>query len=136
MDNLKFVCALLAPLVLSSLGCGSDAGPESITVSGKVTFDGVPIAEGDIVFRDAEGIVRGCGGKITNGEYSFEASPGSKTVEITAMREVPGKMDTSNPGESVPLMEMYIPAKYNTETTETAEVTDSGGDKFDFALMP
>jgi hypothetical protein len=52
------------------------------------------------------------------------------------MREVPGKMDESNPGDPVPLMEMYIPAKYNTETTLTTEVTESGAEPSDFALTP
>ena len=57
VDNLKFVCALAVPLVMSSLGCGS-AGPESIAVSGKVTFDGAALADGEIIFRDAAGEVR------------------------------------------------------------------------------
>ena len=136
MDKMKLVCVFLVPLSLLSLGCGSGAGPETIAVTGTVTYDGVPVADGDIIFRDATGQTRSCGGRIIDGKYSFDASPGSKTVEITAMRDVPGKMDTqSNPGESVPLREMYIPAKYNTETTLTAEVNDSG-DPIDFPLAP
>ncbi len=138
MNRLKLVCALLAPVVLSlSVGCGSEEGPESITVTGQVTFDGTPVANGEIIFRAATVDVRSCGGTITNGQYSFDASPGSKTVEITAMREVPGEMDTtSNPGESVPLTEMYIPEKYNSETNLTAEVTDAEGQTIDFELLP
>jgi hypothetical protein len=113
-------------------GCQPAAGPESQVVTGTVTLDGEPVAAGEIVFRATDGQTRSCGGQITNGQYSFEASPGSKTVEITAMREVPGKMDTSNPGVEVPLMEQYVPEKYNVETTLTAEV--SGADPIDFEL--
>ena len=136
MRNLKLVCAFLAPVLLLSLGCGPEAPPESVVVTGKVTFDGAPVADGEIIFRDVAGNTRSCGGKITNGQYSFDASLGSKTVEITAMREVPGEMDESNPGESVPLMEMYIPEMYNTETTLDATVTGSEGEEFNFELSP
>ena len=113
-------------------GC-AESVPETQTVSGTVTFDGTPVAEGEIVFRDAAGQTRSCGGQISDGKYSFEASPGNKKVEITARREVPGEFDTSNPGEKTPLVEEYIPAMYNTETTLTAEVSSSQK-TFDFEL--
>ena len=113
-------------------GC-AESVPETQTVSGTVTFDGTPVAEGEIVFRDAAGQTRSCGGQINDGKYSFEASPGNKKVEITARREVPGEFDTSNPGEKTPLVEEYIPAMYNTETTLTAEVSSSQK-TFDFEL--
>jgi hypothetical protein len=118
------VRSLLVLLVPTSLfvGC-APSGPPMHTVTGTVTFDGQPVAVGDITFRDAAGQTRSYAGKIVNGAYSFESSPGSKIVEITAMREVPGKVDTSNPGEEVPLREQYIPASYNTETTLTADIS-------------
>ncbi len=124
--------ALFAVASLLLIGCGKTSGPETQTVTGSVTFDGTPVAEGEIVFRDAAGQTRSCGGPIKDGKYSFDASPGSKKVEITAMRDVPGKMDTSNPGVEVPLREQYIPANYNTKSTLTAEV--SGSDPIDFEL--
>ncbi len=132
---MKSLCTftLFACSMLLLAGCQTAAGPENQPVTGSVTFDGEPVAEGAIVFRDAAGQTRSCGGPIAGGKYSFEASPGSKKVEITAMREVPGKMDTtSNPGEEVPLEEQYIPEKYNSESTLTAEV--SGSDPIDFEL--
>ena len=122
---------LLAPVFLL-VGCGPST-PEKHTVQGTVTFDGAAVAEGDIIFRDAAGQTRSYGGKILDGEFSFESSPGSKIVEITAMREVPGEMDTSNPGEEIPLRKQYIPAIYNTETTLTAEVAPQSG-RIDFEL--
>ena len=116
-------------LIVSSLvfvGCG----PATYTVTGTVTFEGTPVAEGEIVFLDAAGKNKSYGGQITDGEYSFESSPGKKTVEISVVREVPGEMDTtSNPGESVRLVESYIP-----ETELTAEVRESGDNKIDFTL--
>ncbi len=131
---MKTVCTLT--LVMCSMllfaGCQGAANPESQPVTGSVTFDGEPVAEGNIVFRAADGQTRSCGGPITAGKFSFDASPGSKKVEITAMRVVPGKMDTTNPGEEVPLQEQYIPEQYNTKSTLTIEV--SGADPIDIEL--
>jgi hypothetical protein len=124
------VFALFAASAMLLAGCGP-TGPVTHTVSGTVTFDGVPVAKGDIIFRDAAGQDKSYGGQITDGKFSFESSPGKKKVEINAMREVPGKMDTSNPGAEVPLMEQYIPKQYNTESTLTAEVPGSGDFTFD-----
>jgi hypothetical protein len=127
------VLSLFAVSALILAGCGPAAAPETLSVTGTVTFDGTPVADGEIVFRDSAGQTRSCGGLITGGKFTFDSSPGSKKVEITARREVPGKMDTSNPGEEVPLMEQYIPDTYNEKTTLTADVS---ADKttFDFEL--
>jgi hypothetical protein len=114
-------------------GCGQEASPESITVSGTVALDDTPVARGQIIFSDPSRQTRSSGGDIVDGKFTFDASPGSKRVEIIAMREVPGKMDTSNPGEERPLMEQYIPDKYNAESDLTAEVSPSNT-TFDFKL--
>ncbi len=117
-------------LVIAS-GCG-ESGPKTVTITGTVSLDGTPIPEGDILFRDAAGNAGSCAAKITNGAYEMDSTLGAKKVEIRAMREVPGKMDESNPGESVPMQEMYIPKKYNTESELTADVSESG--QVDFEL--
>ncbi len=125
-----YVFGLLAASAMIFAGCGP-SGPVTHSVSGAVTFDGAPVTDGEIVFRDAAGQEKSYGGPIADGKYSFESSPGKKTVEISAMREVPGKMDTSNPGEEVPLREQYIPEKFNGASELTAEVTDSEPIDFD-----
>jgi len=130
---MKSLCvfSLFAASAVILAGCGP-SGPTTHTVSGTVTFDGAPVAQGEIVFRDAAGQEKSYGGQISNGKYSFDSSPGAKKVEISAMREVPGEWDTSNPGEKVPLMEQYIPEKYNAESTLTAKVT--GANTINFEL--
>jgi hypothetical protein len=114
-------------------GCGKDAAPETLDVSGTVTLDGTPVARGQIIFSDPSRQTRSSSGEVVDGKFTFTASPGSKRVEITAMREVPGKMDTSNPGEERPLMEQYIPGKYNSDSTLTADVA-AGSTTFEFKL--
>lgn len=119
------------------VGCGgvSDA-PVTYPVSGKVTLDGEPLAEGNIIFRDAADKAASAAGKIENGEFSFEAVAGKKVVVITATREIPGKTVVGGaPGEpSVPAIEQYLPATYNEKTTLEADVSASGANEFSFEL--
>ncbi|WP_417394578.1 hypothetical protein [Gimesia chilikensis] len=118
-------------------GCGGGgSGPTNYPVSGKVTVDGEPLAEGDIIFRDAEGKATSGAGKIEEGAFSFETVAGKKAVVITATREIPGKTVAGGaPGEpAVPAVEQYLPAEYNEKTTLEAEVSESGPNEFTFEL--
>jgi hypothetical protein len=118
-------------------GCGGgDTGPTTYPVSGKVTVDGEPLAEGNIIFRDAAGKATSGAGMIEQGAFTFETVPGKKAVVITANREIPGKTVAGGaPGEpAVPAVEQYLPAEYNEKTTLEAEVTESGPNEFTFEL--
>lgn len=131
-------CLLLLVCFTGSLvGCGgaSDA-PVTYPVSGKVTLDGEPLPEGDIIFRDASGKAASAAGKIENGAYSLTATAGKKSVVITATKEIPGKTVVGGaPDEPpVPAVEQYLPAEYNEKTTLEADVSDSGSNEFTFEL--
>ncbi|WP_437206848.1 hypothetical protein [Planctomicrobium sp. SH664] len=118
--------------LLSLVGCGkTDVRPE-YPVVGEVTFDGSPVSDGRITFRQTTGEERAFSGRIEEGKYSLTAEPGPMSVVITAARPS-GKFDRSN-DVPVPLGEMYIPAKYNSETTLTAEVAATDKNVFDFKL--
>lgn len=130
-------CLILTCIAGILTGCGgaSDA-PVTYPVSGKVTLDGEPLAEGNIIFRDAADKVASAAGKIENGEFSFEAVAGKKAVVITATREVPGKTVVGGaPDEPpVPAIEQYLPPTYNEKTTLEADVSASGANEFTFEL--
>jgi hypothetical protein len=111
-------------------GCGP-SGPRTYAVSGTVVFDGKPLPRGDIIFLAARGDMGADAGKINDGRYSFRAKAGKKKVAILASKEVPGKRDPL----MGPLVENYIPARYNDETTLTAEVREVGENQFDFQLQ-
>jgi hypothetical protein len=130
-NGLMMLAAILATTMLS--GCGGSSGLDTHPVSGNVTFDGQPVQEGRIQFRAVGGDQRAFSGEIKNGLYVLEALAGKASVEIVASRLVPGKFDESNPGEKVPVGEMYIPARYNSQTELTADVT-AGKNQIDFAL--
>jgi hypothetical protein len=138
---LKQLLTFQAVLVcLSTLGCGGGApdGPELFPVTGTVTFDGEPINEGSILFRADGGTGKGYAGEIKDGSYTLETVTGEMKVEITASRAVPGKFgEAASPDEEPPpLMEMYIPAQYNTKSTLTAEVKADGDNTIPFELTP
>jgi hypothetical protein len=126
---LFFTTFLLACLI----GCGP-GGPAVSHVTGKVTLDDAPLPDGQIIFRDPNGEIASAAGKVVDGAYEFDAVPGRKEVTITAYRDVPGKFDTSNPGEKVQVTEQYIPPQYNRESELTVTVGDSG-ESFDFDLV-
>ena len=122
--------ALLAATMI--VGC-RPSGLDTQPVSGKVTFDGQPIPEGRIQFRGTGSDQRAFSAEIKDGQYQMEAMAGKVRVEVTASRPVPGKFDESNPGEKVPVGEMYIPARYNSQSELTADVT-SGTNELNFDL--
>lgn len=124
----------LVGLLVVAAGCGgSSNGLDTYPVSGTVTFDGTPIEKGRITFRDASANGRAFSAEIDNGSYELESEAGTMTVTIIASRIIPGKFGTEE-GTKDPAGEMYIPKKYNDETTLKAEVTADGDNTFPFDL--
>jgi len=79
---------LVSCLCLPGLGCGMmSSGTGLPQVSGTVTLDGEPLEDGRIVFRDPAGVASGAGGKIQNGQFSLEVTPGSKSLPDVKCRE-------------------------------------------------
>lgn len=122
---------------LACVGCSDGGGdaPDVYPVSGTVTFDGIPVAIGRIEFRADAGAGEAYSADIKDGAYSLETVPGTMKVSVIASRPVPGKFgEPAAPEEPPPpVMEMYIPAEFNTATTLTAEVT-TGSNTVPFAL--
>ncbi len=121
----------LGLLVMVVAGCGP-SGPVTYPVSGTVTWEGNPLAEGQIVFTPVDGSIAPDAGTITNGTFNFQAQAGSKRVEIYATRE----SGPPDPVMNMPPKEQYIPARYNAESILTAEVTKGGVSDLKFDLTP
>ena len=115
-------------------GCGP-SGSETHTATGKVTFDGQPVEEGEIIFRAADGASGSWEGRIVAGSYTLETTPGEKRVEVTARRQVAGAPAAAS-GEPAISFESYIPEKYNEKSELVANVTPGGPNTFDFDLTP
>jgi hypothetical protein len=72
--------AALPPLA----GCGS-----STSVSGRVTYETKPVANGSITFLPADGHGPAVGGSIVDGQYQVEnLIPGKKFVQIIGLKKV------------------------------------------------
>ena len=104
-------------LALSLASCGP-GGAKKYDVNGTVTYDGKPIADGDITFYPENKSIGPEGGKIKDGKYASKAPEGKCKVEIRGSRVVPGKKGPM--GED--WVESFIPDKYNDKSTLSAEV--------------
>src|SRR4051812_34682504 len=132
MTALRIVsCASLVAAAVLAAGCG---GPAGVPVSGTVSWDGKPMPDGKILFEDEDPKTPPASGDVKGGKYSLRVPPGKKKVRITASREVPGgKVDPVMGG--VP-RQSYVPARYNSDTTLSADVKAAGNNQFDFPLKP
>jgi hypothetical protein len=114
---------------LAAAGCSRDE--PLYPASGVVTLDGQPIDTGDILFVSLNGPRGPDSAKITGGKYELMTTAGKKRVEISASKIRPGG---ARGAEGEPVPEEYIPARYNTESQLSAEVTAGGSRTLDFEL--
>lgn len=136
-DQSRRLClaVLGVAVVIGSSGCGRTPGLNVQPVSGTVTVDGAPLAEGWITFRAVDGDTRGLAGRITNGAYRAEAFAGPARIAVTATRAVPGKFVAPAPGVAPqPKTEQFIPRRYNEKTELAAEIPVGGIRGLDFVL--
>ena len=128
---------LFAVVLLTLLGCG---GPPRTSVSGKVTFDGQPVATGQIVFEPQAAGRLGIA-QISDGAYAMPAehgpTAGTYVVRITANRPS-GRKTKAGRGANGPSLvdqhEQFLPAKYNDQSELKAEVSGEGAIVRDFIL--
>jgi len=137
----------LAAAVLSG-GCGpvKETVPDLVPVSGKVMYQGKPLADAIVTFFPAEGeeeptelnnIYRPTGKTNAEGEFELAwgehpgAPPGKYAVCISATHLVPDPNDAADQ-----INESLIPTEYNAAKTSglKATVKEEGGDDFNFDL--
>jgi hypothetical protein len=123
-----------APLLA---GCGGGDELPRRAVSGTVTLDGQPLAEGTIRFDPADGQATGGGDVIRGGSYSLPRAnglvPGQYRVSISSASGASGASGEA-PGSAGVMMSEQIPSRYNSRSELTAEVADSGSNTFDLDL--
>lgn len=132
MLQLRGIVALTVLGLLPVLaGCG-EGKPAEYPVSGTVTYDGEPLADGNVYFKmKDQGEIRSF--PISGGNFEGQAPAGNWRVEIVAFKE--GPMVEPMPGEPAePSQENYIPKRYNFESTLSAEVTAEGPNEYSWDL--
>ncbi len=133
--------SLAAVLLIGLAGCGAqtDEFPRE-AVSGTVTLDGQPLKEGTIQFMpDAQTSNGGTGatGMIRAGQFEIPRaegpSPGHFSVVILSGGGSDGITAATIPGEG-PIAKETIPARYNAQTTLSADIKPGGPNTLEFPL--
>jgi len=118
----------LLAICLAGLCAGCKADPFT-DVSGTVTLDGTPIADGEIIFLSPDNTATPSSGAITNGQFNFRATHGAKKVQVNATKDS-GKREM----DGWVIRESIIPERYNAKTELTADVKSGGPNTFTFEL--
>lgn len=123
---------LMVAVFSLSVGCGNppaDPGPTA-AVSGTVTVDEKPLEKGTIMFDPQTGAPPATL-EIAGGKFAGEAPVGKNLVSISSTHEVP--MDGAE-GDEVKVGEETLPAKFNSESTLSQDVKETGSNTFAFDL--
>jgi hypothetical protein len=134
--SLRFTLVALACGICLA-GCGGDTGGR-LAMTGRVSFQGTPLANGVIELVSADGAQQ-TGATITKGDFSVPANkglpPGKYTVRITATQEsIAAPTGPPGPEGMTQKAKDLIPAEYNVKSTLTAEVSSGKRNHFVFDL--
>jgi hypothetical protein len=134
---------LLLPILLLLAGCQPDGYAELglVAVAGKVTLDGQPLANANVIFESAD---KRTSSGVTDsaGSYSLKydsetpgVTPGPKTVRITTANV--GAEGGGAAEGAAPTGQERIPAKYNRQSELKADVSASNKTfNFDLKSIP
>jgi hypothetical protein len=128
------LCLLIG--AVASVGC---SGSDTTGVHGKVTFNGQPLADGDISFTpEPPTSLPQSSAPIKNGEYSIGGEwglgPATYKVRINGYRPstdknnmlAGGHLDMPPETPGIPRREQFLSKKFNTETTLAKLVVKPG----------
>ena len=124
-------------ILIAMMGCG----PAKISISGKVSYDGIEVNEGAISFESPDGKSPSVGGMIQKGFYKIEnvdvSSAGKKIVRINAVTKTGRKIPAGPPFPPGDMVDEIIkmPARFNEKSNLSAEISSSKPNVFDFNLI-
>ena len=122
---------VLAALCAASMLCSCSSKVKKVPVTGTATWKGEAIPEyGDIILHPEDNASMPDAGKIVNGRFKVETTPGRKIVQIFWAPEKPVPVGVMGQKER----EQKIPAEYNHESILKIEVRAGEKNEFDFHL--
>jgi hypothetical protein len=145
----RYVLPLLF-VAMGTAGTGCSGSSDNLPrepISGTVTLDGQPLAGGTIEFTPSAGAAgpgegASGGSPISGGKFSIERDkglvPGKYRVVVHAASAAAAGAPKAEPGgrpKASDRPKEIIPAKYNAESTLTAEVKKGGPTEFKFDLV-
>jgi len=110
--------------LILAIGCGAKSSQEKATVggiSGKVTFGGEPVTEGQVVFRNTQLNTDVVGVLDESGAYSVSGVVVGKSLVSVQPLPPPSTMDITAP-KPKPANPENIPKKYRSPTTSKLEI--------------
>jgi len=129
-----FVCRMAivaASACVFLIGCQRPpSGPPTYGVTGTVTLDGKPLASGDVMFYPETADMPAAWGTLKDGTFTLRAVAGRHRVEINALGGEPVTVSPIDP----PIYKSIVPARYNTASTLTAEVSPTAPNQVEFSL--
>jgi hypothetical protein len=138
MKDLRTVYGLLCLciLVVGMSGCAGNVAKRQ-AISGVVKWQGKPLDYGAITFQADDPAMTG-GAMIKDGQYSIPAKqgllPGRYKVMISSVDPRNKAPDPDSPPGYLPVPKDRLQAKYNTQTTLTADVKAEGPNTFNFEV--
>ena len=134
MTNMGTMSTTACRIVFAALcvagvsGCGGPSPPVTAPVSGTVSYDGKPIADGSITFAAVDGSCAPSVLQIAEGRYEGRVVVGEKRIEIRATRQAErtGSAATGPGGDEGPVLENFIPAAYNDASQLTRTIDPPG----------
>lgn len=121
----------LAAVLTLFAGCSNE--PRQYEVTGVATYQGQPIAEGQIIFEDEAPAQGKWPGQIKDGRYQLKATAGPKLVRLSASRET-GKILEGGMGAPIPERIDILPPKFNSQSQEKRTVEAKEPQTIDFNL--
>ncbi|MDA0659091.1 MAG: hypothetical protein O2931_07860 [Planctomycetota bacterium] len=144
IDRYRFFTNCCLWVLLASV-VGRQRQPPRATIAGQVTYQGKPVAFGDIVFEPIGDKWKGfyCQHKIIDGKYSInENGPivGKNRIEIHGYRQtnqvvpdISGRRLNEAPAMANGLLP-YIPSEYNDQSDMTIDIVAGQNENRDFQL--
>lgn len=124
------LAAMLTGLLVCP-GCGEKPLP-TYQVKGKVTLDGAPLEQGDLIFYDLDDKVGPDRTQIVKGTYQLKAKAGNRRVEISSTRDAGPKPLPGKDGVQIPDIQQLVAPEFNRKSTLKAEIKPKNDNKFDF----
>jgi hypothetical protein len=129
-------CALS---IVSPIGCGPPGGIKRVVVSGRVSYQGQPVADGTVTFMPIKG-TKGPAASATIEDGVYKVSVGGgvpagvQRVEIQAFHPAATIPNRPPSLQDLPAKQQYLPSQYNRQSTLEVTVSEQTVQTRDFDL--
>lgn len=112
-------------LLISLLGCADDG---MVDLAGKVSMDGVGVAQGTISFLPTDNRGATAEAVINEGRYSVTMPRGEKKVAIHGFEKVGERFPWGKDNPAADVLKEIVPKKFNEDSTLTHDANKDDAD--------